>query len=301
MTPTAVVFGGAGFIGRHLTQRLLNEGVEVWVVDSLLTGTRLEAQPNLHFLQQDILDLPGLKTSLPHHVDWVYHLAFPTGKCSRERNTQFLDVVTEGMLNVLDYCLWAEAKLMYGSSISVYGLAQTQPIHETHPLAPILLYGANKCLAEQYIGVYVQTKGLEAAILRISDVFGPYDLRANAVNLFISASLEGRPIEIRGDGQQIRTFSFVEDIAEGLARARHIQSEERIFNLGGCQSLRVLELAKQIMDATKKHVPFIFKPEGQDMRNYIIDSTRFRMAVGEFEGVGIGRGLEKTVLFRLGL
>jgi nucleoside-diphosphate-sugar epimerase len=301
MTPTAVVFGGAGFIGRHLTQRLLNEGVEVWVVDSLMTGTPLEPQAHLHFLPLDILDFHSMKSRLPSQVNWVYHLAFPTAKCSRERNAQFLEVVTEGMLNVLDYCLGAEARLVYGSSISVYGLAQTQPITESHPLCPILLYGAHKCLAEQYIGVYVQTKSLDATILRISDVFGPYDLRANAVNLFISASLECRSIEIRGDGQQIRTFSFVEDVAEGLSRARHIQSEERIFNLGGCHSLSVLELATQIMDATKNHVPLIFKPEGQDMRNYIIDSSRFRMAVGEFEREGVGRGLEKTVLFRLGL
>ncbi len=298
MKQKAVVFGGAGFIGRHVTAKLLASGLEVWVCDSLITGSPLAPHAELHFLPLDILDKVSLANMLPSRVDFVYHLAFPTSKCNRERETQFLALATEGMLNVLDYCVKADAFLMYGSSISVYGLAQTDRIHEGQPLRPLLLYGANKCLAEHYMAVYAQTKALRYCIFRISDVFGPHDLRRNAVNLFIDASLNGSPIEIKGNGAQLRTFTYVEDIAEGLSKARNIQKGEGIFNLGGGQAISVLELAEQIMQRTGNQVPLVFQPEGQDNRNYIIDSSRFLAEVGPFEHIGIFQGLEKTIHHR---
>ena len=189
-----LVFGGAGFIGNAIVKKLITHGHTVAIADNLISGDlkNIETLPTKNY----IIDITN-KTSfsqIDFNPDIVIHLAFPTPLCDRKIQNQFENIASTGMLNVLEYTKNSCNKIIYGSSISVYGIPDKLPITERNKISPLLIYGANKYLCELYLKCYNAQFGLQYNILRISDTFGEFDKRKNAINNFLKSFIKNNNI-----------------------------------------------------------------------------------------------------------
>ncbi len=290
-----IVFGGAGFIGNALMRLLHLRGHSVACADNFITGIRDNLLPEFPSFFVDISDPSSFK-KIDFNPDVVIHLAFPTSLCDRNIKNQFELIASSGMLNILEFTKQTCNKLIYGSSISVYGITHDIVITEETPVNPVLLYGANKYLGELYTRSFHQQFGLQFNILRISDTFGERDLRKNAINNFIKAFIENTPIIVNGDGRQLRTFTYVDDMANAIALSL-ARLTNTTYNIAAENAISVNALLEKLKYLFKTDKPIHFKPENKDERNYVFDCSRFRRDFGDFELTGIDKGLKKTIEF----
>ena len=174
-----IVFGGAGFIGNEVIKVLIKEKYNVVSVDNFISSKASNlasiAGRNYNF---DITDYKNFD-QIDFDPDIIIHLAFPTPLCNRKRENQFESIASIGTLNILEYTSKTCRRLIYGSSISVYGMPESPLISENTKIDPILVYGAHKFLGELYVKIYSYNHGLSYNTLRISDTFGPNDNRKN--------------------------------------------------------------------------------------------------------------------------
>ena len=250
----ALVTGCAGFIGSHLTQRLLRDGVEVTGIDGFLDNYDVaEKKRNL----QDIGSHPGFtfhSAMLQEQrwkewldgVDVVYHLAALPG-VRTSWGAAFADYVSHNILatqGLLEACLKLSKPpvIVASSSSSVYGTMQAGRTDEKAPLQPISPYGVTKQSMEQICQVYVKAYGLPVSMLRYFTVYGPRQRPDMAFHRFLLQMLKGGPIAIYGDGQQSRDFTFVSDAVEAnVLAARHAQPGD-VFNIGGEREIKLIDV-----------------------------------------------------------
>ncbi len=220
-----VVTGGAGFIGSHLTEQLLQEGHSVTVVDNLKTGKseNVPEHPRLKILLKNILDCQPEDFTQPIHG--IAHLA-ATPSVTQSWNAPLAAHHNNlsAMMAVLLLCQALNIpKLVFASSAAVYGNKTQLPISEEEQTAPISPYGLQKLVSEQYANLFAQKLGISFIALRLFNVFGPRQ-DANSpysgvISLFIKAMQEGLPLTIYGDGKQTRDFIFVQDVAAAFVKA----------------------------------------------------------------------------------
>lgn len=247
----AIVTGGAGFIGSHLVERLLEENFQVTVVDNLTTGkhSNLTHHPHLNFLQKDILDCTEADFSPP--IDAIIHLA-----AIASVNRSWLQPL-EAHRNNLSATLAAIAlcktlsipKLIFASSAAVYGNPIQLPIAESHPTQPLSPYGLQKLCSEQYINLFAQQYNFAAINLRFFNAFGlkqnPNSPYSGVISIFINRMRQGLPITIFGDGNQTRDFIYVKDISKALYQALvkpRLPGSSLTCNLGGAGNISLLDL-----------------------------------------------------------
>lgn len=288
-----IVFGGAGFIGNSVVKKLLNQGHEVASVDNLISGD-LNNFENLDVINYCIDITNKEMFDLINFVpDLVIHLAFPTPLCNRDVQKQFEEIATTGMLNILEYTRKNCNKIIYASSISVYGIPEVLPITEDNIISPILIYGANKYMNELYLKSYSSEYNLSYTILRISDTFGEFDKRNNAINNFIKGCLKLEHLNINGDGNQIRTYTYVEDIANAfLLSIENIRNQ--VFNVASKTHISINNLIKVIENEVGNSSVVIYN-KGIDQRDYIFECNKFIKEFGEFETIGFERGVSNLV------
>mgnify|MGYP001051195653 FL=1 len=247
----ALVTGGAGFIGSHLVERLLEMENEVVCLDSLSTYyTGKEdnikeclPQKRFHFVRGDILDTPSLLAAAAG-CEFVFHLAAQPGvRYSLEHPEEVTRVNVEGTINVLEASRRIDAKrLIFASSSSVYGVPRYLPINEDHPTEPLSPYGASKLCAEEFCRSYSRLHGIDVAILRYFAAYGPRQRPDMAIRKFVSAVLDGTSPTIFGTGDQTRDFTYVDDIVAGtLLAASASSANSTILNLGSGRSVKVSE------------------------------------------------------------
>ncbi|MGE5406674.1 MAG: NAD-dependent epimerase/dehydratase family protein [Methanosarcina sp.] len=290
-----IVFGGAGFIGSALIKNLANKGHAVACADNLITGKRENLPSGIPFFNIDITDIAGFDR-IEFDPDLIINLAFPTSLCDRKPENQFGEVTSTGMLNVLEYTRKTCNRIVYGSSISVYGEASRNPIIEESPVKPILIYGANKYLGELYTRAYHEQYGTLFNIIRISDTFGENDLRRNAINNFIKSLITGSEITITGDGEQLRTYTYVDDMAEAIALAVMKQNNE-VYNAAANKAISINTLLEKLNSLAGMNKNALYRTEMKDSRNYVFDNSKFVNAFGEFEKTGLDEGLRRTMIF----
>lgn len=288
-----LVFGGAGFIGSTLMKLLYSKGHSVACADNFLTGNKDNLISECLFFNVDICELSSFE-KINFMPDVVVHLAFPASLCDRKARNQYENIASSGMLNVLEYTRGTCNRIIYGSSISVYGEFSDMPITEETKVNPILLYGANKYLGELYVRCYQQQFGMQYNILRISDTFGERDRRKNAVNNFIKSFLNGSQIIVNGDGEQLRTYTYVGDVANAIGLSVN-SLKNNTYNVAAEKSISVNNLLEKLEFLLKVKKFVHFQPKRKDKRNYVFNSSKFKRDFGNFELTGIDEGLRRTI------
>jgi UDP-glucose 4-epimerase len=251
-----LVTGGAGFIGSHLVDRLVDADHDVIVLDDFSTGrarnlSRSQRRPNFRLVRADIRNIPSSFVKRLKRVDRVVHLAALTSVQESIRNpASTTDVNVVGTLNVLEAARALKVeRVVFASSAAVYGTPRTFPIAENASISPISPYGASKAASELYLGSFEENHGIEAVSLRIFNVYGPRQTPgqyAGVISIFAKRALKEQPLEIFGDGSQTRDFIYVSDVVDATLAALEKNLRNRVFNIASGHETSILELARTI-------------------------------------------------------
>lgn len=261
----ALITGGAGFVGSHLSERLLDHGWEVYVLDDVSTGSlqniaHLRSNPNFHLVIESVLS-PSVVSELVHKCDVVYHLAAAVGvRLIVEQPVHTLLTNIQGTETVLEYCSRFGKRVLIASTSEVYGdHREEKPLEESArrvygpTTARRWAYADSKAIDEFLALAYHDERDLDCVIARLFNTVGPRQTGQYGMVIprFVSAALAGQPLEIYGDGTQTRCFCHVNDTVralEGLMDATELKGE--IYNVGSMERVSILQLARRIMEAT---------------------------------------------------
>ncbi len=305
----AVVTGGAGFIGSHIVENLLEKNYRVSVLDNLSTGRTSNIENwakdgEIEFIQGSITNPRILKKAFAG-ADYVFHeAAIPSVPKSVKRPRPSHDANATGTLNVLIAARDAGVKkVVYASSSSVYGDTPTLPKVETMAPNPLSPYAVSKLAAEYYCTVFTGVYGLPTACLRYFNVYGPRQdpnsPYAAVIPIFLRLLEKGESPVIYGDGEQTRDFTFVKDVAEANVRAAE-SSATGVFNLGNHQRTTLNELTGKLIEITgHTDIKPVYKdPRPGDIKHSLADISRAK-AFGYDPQYGIDEGLKETCAYFL--
>jgi UDP-glucose 4-epimerase len=260
-----VVTGGAGFIGSHVTERLLGAGHDVFVVDDLSTGHRSNVADAATFYETDIRDDRLATIFADVQPEAVCHLAAQMSvRISIDEPRRDAAINVEGTINLLEAAIaTSRPKIIYASTGgAIYGEPQYLPCDEQHPIVPMSHYGISKHTVEHYLELYASLYDLDYTALRLPNVYGPRqdpNGEAGVVSIFAGLMLAGSPISIFGDGRQERDFVFVSDVARAFEAAL-TQGPRMSINLGSGRGTSVLEIRDELETLLGRRAETIFQP-----------------------------------------
>jgi dTDP-glucose 4,6-dehydratase len=300
----AVVTGGAGFLGSHLCERLLAEGIAVVAVDNLITGKRENVA---HLLDRGDFRLVLHDVSKPITVDdeihYVLHFASPASPIDYlELPIQTLKVGSLGTHNSLGLAKAKRARYLLASTSEVYGDPLVHPQPESYwgnvnPVGPRGVYDEAKRFAEAMTMAYHRVHGLETRIVRIFNTYGPR-MRPNdgrVVPAFIQQSLLGEPLTVFGDGGQTRSFCYVDDLVDGIFRLL-MSDDAQPTNIGNPHEMTILEFAERIRSLVGSSSPIDFRPlPVDDPKTRRPDIAKARRVLGWEPKVPLDDGLARTI------
>ncbi|MFA6597388.1 MAG: UDP-glucuronic acid decarboxylase family protein [Ignavibacteriaceae bacterium] len=269
---TAVVTGGAGFLGSHLCDRLLLEGMKVICIDNLLTGnlnniSHLFGNENFSFLKHDITNF----IFVPGNVDYILHFASPASPIDYLKlPIQTLKVGSLGTHKVLGLAKEKKARILLASTSEVYGDPEIHPQEETYwgnvnPIGPRGVYDEAKRFAEAITMAYHRYHGVETRIVRIFNTYGPR-MRLDdgrALPAFVGQALRGQDITVFGDGSQTRSFCYVSDLVEGIYRLL-LSDEVDPVNIGNPSEITIKQFAEEVLKIMDSKSKIIYQPLPQD-------------------------------------
>ncbi len=306
-----LITGAAGFLGSHLCDRLLAEGHEVIGMDNFLTGSpdnlaHLAGEPRFSFYRHDVSQY----IFVPGKVDAVLHFASPASPNSDSPYgypnlpIQTLKAGSLGTHNTLGVAKAHQARYLLASTSEVYGDPLEHPQKETYwghvdPLGPRSVYDEAKRFAEALTMAYHRTHGLDTRIVRIFNTYGPR-MRLDdgrALPNFLLQALRGEPLTIYGDGQQTRSFCYVDDLIEGIVRLLFSDVHEPV-NIGNPVETTILEFAELINRLTGNRAGLVFLPDkrlGSDPQRRQPDITRARSLLGWEPKISLEEGLARTI------
>jgi dTDP-glucose 4,6-dehydratase len=303
---TAVVTGGAGFLGSHLTDRLLSEGYRVIGIDNFVTGSKenirhLEGNPDYAFQQQDVSN----HFEVEGPVDIIFHFASPASPIDYlEIPIQTLKVGSLGTHNALGLAKAKGAALLLASTSECYGDPLVHPQTEEYwgnvnPIGPRGCYDEAKRFAEAMTMAYHRAHKLDTKIVRIFNTYGPrMRLKdGRVVPAFIGEALKNEPISVFGDGSQTRSFCYVSDLIDGIYRLSKGDFHEPV-NIGNPVELTIKEFAERIIRITGSKSTLSFQPlPTDDPKQRKPDITRARQRLGWEPVVNLEEGLAKTIAY----
>jgi len=305
----ALVAGGAGFLGSHLCERLLQDGATVTCVDNLITGSRanvehLVSHPRFTFIEHDVtrpLDFTG---------DVIAHLASPASpnpwspKSYLAHPLETALANSEGTRQLLDLAYRNRATFLFASTSEVYGDPLEHPQREsywgnTNPIGIRSCYDESKRFGESLAMAYVRARDVDARIVRIFNTYGPRCDPADGrvIPNFINQALTGRPITIYGDGTQTRSLCYVSDLVEGLFLAMTCsQAKHEVINLGNPEEHTVLEYARLVRDLCESRSDVLFEPlPADDPTRRQPDIAKARRLLDWSPHVPLRDGLRQTI------
>ena len=309
-----MVTGGLGFIGSNLARRLVNIGARVLVVDSLFAdyGGNLF---NIHGIENqitvkvvDVRDEPAMDV-LVRDCDTIFNLAGQVSHIDSMTDPYTdLEINCRAQLSMLEACRKYNpaVRVVFAGTRQVYGRPDRLPVDETHLVRPVDINGVNKAAGEYYHLLYNNVFGVRACSLRLTNVYGPRQLirhnRQGFIGWFIRLALEGREIQIFGDGSQLRDFVYVDDAAEAFLRAGATdRCDGEVFNVGGDEPISHRDLVNLLVAAAGSgSVRFVeWPPEKKriDIGSFYSDSTRFRHTTGWQPTVALREGFERTLAY----
>ena len=302
--PTSLVTGGAGFLGSHLCDYLMDRGHRVICVDNLETGSlkninHVSEEANFRFLLLDITD----HYEIDEPVDFVFHMASPASPIDYARlPLHTLKVGAYGTHNSLGLAKAKRARFLLASTSEVYGDPLVHPQPESYwgnvnPIGPRGVYDEAKRYAEALTMAYNRQQGVDTAIVRIFNTFGPR-MRANdgrAIPAFLSQALSNRPLTVFGDGSQTRSFCYVDDLIRGLVLLAESDVHDPV-NIGNPNEMSLLEMAETVIEltGTKSEIVYEALPE-DDPKIRQPDIARARQVLGWEPEVEVREGLQRTI------
>ncbi len=300
---TCAVTGGAGFLGSHLCEHLLGKGHRVICLDNLETGSLQNIEhirdPSFEFRNVDITE----RVDLPEEVDFIYHLASPASPIDYLRlPLHTLKVGSYGTHHMLGVAKFKRARFLLASTSEVYGDPQVHPQTEEYwghvnPIGPRGVYDEAKRYAEALSMAYHRQQGVDTAIVRIFNTYGPrmrpHDGRA--IPTFLRQALQDRPLTVFGDGSQTRSFCYVDDLIRGIVALA--ESDVHLpVNIGNPDEFTLLELAKTVVEATESRSEIVNEPlPVDDPQQRRPDISRARDLLDWEPQVDLREGLRKTI------
>lgn len=299
-----LVTGGAGFLGSHLCDRLLDGGHEVLCVDNLFTGTKrniehLSGNPRFEFMRHDVT------FPLFVEVDEIYNLACPASPVHYQHDpVQTTKTSVHGAINMLGLAKRLNCKIFQASTSEVYGDPHVHPQREDYwgnvnPIGPRSCYDEGKRCAETLFFDYHRQHGLQIKVARIFNTYGPrmHHADGRVVSNFVVQALTGEPISIYGDGEQTRSFCYVDDLIEGFIRL--MESDETVtgpVNLGNPNEFTMLELASKVLAITGSSSRLDSHPLPQDdPKQRQPDISLARNVLGWEPHTQLDEGLARTI------
>lgn len=301
-----LVTGGAGFLGSHLCERLLQDGNDVICVDNLYTGSKgnirhLMTNPYFEFIRHDVTE------PLYVEVDQIYNLACPASPVHYQSNpVKTTKTSVYGALNMLGLAKRVHARILQASTSEVYGDPEIHPQPESYrgcvnPIGIRSCYDEGKRVAETLFFDYKRMHNIEIKVMRIFNTYGPRmnPLDGRVVSNFIVQALKGEDITIYGDGSQTRSFCYVDDLIEGMVRLMASPAEfTGPCNLGNPGEFTIKQLAEKIIEKTGSKSKLIYQPLPADdplQRKPVIDLAKEHL--GWEPKVMLDEGLDKTIAY----
>jgi UDP-glucose 4-epimerase len=296
-----LVTGGAGFIGSHLVDRLIQEGHEVVVVDNLSTGKRRNLNRAARFFKLDIQSWRLERVFRNERPNLVMHLAAQMDVRKSVEDPIFdAQVNVLGMLNILQQAIkYGVQKVVFSSSGgAIYGEQEIYPAPESHVMRPLSPYGISKLCGEQYLSYYQRVNGLQIVSLRYANVYGPRqdpDGEAGVVAIFIQKLLNNEQAIVNGNGRQTRDFVYVEDVVEANLAVMG-QEIQGTYNVGTGEETSINDLLRILVRHTNSTCKEVHGPakNGEQTRS-VIDSSKLRQELSWESRTELSEGLKRTV------
>jgi len=298
-----LVTGGSGFLGSHLSERLLDLGHEVLVADNFYTGSKANVS---HLLENPNFDLIRHDVTFPLYVevDGIFNLACPASPVHYQRNpVQTFKTSVHGAINMLGLAKRTGARFLQASTSEIYGDPTISPQTEEYwgnvnPIGIRSCYDEGKRAAETLTFDYHRQFGLDIRVARIFNTYGPRMAPddGRVVSNFIVQALQGRPLTVYGDGLQTRSFCYVSDLIEGLVRLFFTEEIHEPINLGNPAPVNMKELAQQVISLTGSNskIEYLGLPQ-DDPKQREPNISRAKSLLGWAPNVDRGDGLRKTV------
>ncbi|MBR2273131.1 MAG: SDR family oxidoreductase [Fibrobacter sp.] len=300
-----LVTGGAGFLGSHLCERLLNDGHEVICLDNYFTGRlmnvdHLRDNHRFELIRHDVTEPILLE------VDRIFNLACPASPIHYQFNpVKTIKTSVMGAINMLGMAKRVKARILQASTSEVYGDPAVHPQTEDYwgnvnPIGIRSCYDEGKRVAETLFMDYHRQNNVDIRIVRIFNTYGPRMLMndGRVVSNFIVQALKGEDITIYGDGSQTRSFCYVDDLIEGFVR---MMNQDKIIgpvNIGNPGEFTMLELAKEVLDLTGSKSKIVYKPlPGDDPKMRRPNIELAKSALGWEPTIPLRQGLEKTIVY----
>ena len=302
-TQKVLVTGGAGFIGSHMVDQLVNKGYAVRVIDNLSTGSLTNIKPlvengKIDFVKGDIRDTSLVKQTIKD-VDVVFHFAAITSVPFSVENPQVTyETNVAGTLNLLASCARQKvSKFIFISSCAVYGEPKYLPVDEKHPKCPISPYAESKLAAENYCLGFHERQLCCSIVLRLFNVYGPrqgLNEYSGVITRFIERAKKKMPLVVYGDGSQTRDFVNVHDVVDAvLASMEKREAEGEVFNIGSGKPTSINELAKTVLGLSGINTAISYEPPRVgDIKNSYADISRAQKLLGYQPKFSLTKGLE---------
>lgn len=305
MTPITLITGGAGFIGSHLCERLVDAGEEVICLDNFYTGNKDNIR---HLLNKPNFELIRHNVWLPIYleVDRIYNLACPASPIHYQNDpVSTVKTAILGAINMLGLAKRRQARILQSSTSEVYGDPQCHPQQESYwghvnPIGPRACYDEGKRCAETLFFDYHRQHHVDIRVARLFNTYGPrmHPNDGRVVSNFICQALAGQAITIYGEGQQTRSFCYVDDLLDGLMAFMAQDSAIGPLNLGNPAEYTILELAETVLKLTNSQSKLIFKnlpPDDPTMRQP--DISRAKALLNWQPKVNLEDGLKETIAY----
>jgi Nucleoside-diphosphate-sugar epimerases len=301
-----LVTGGAGFIGSHIIERLLQQQQDVICLDNFdpYYDPMIKNQNISPFFQTerfslingDILDKKLLHEILLNDVDVIFHDAAQAGvTISTENPSKSHEINATGTLNLLEAAVKGNVKrFIYASSSSVYGTVKYLPFDEDHPTHPVSPYGVSKLMAEHYCRLFEELYGLESVALRYFTVYGPRMRPDLAINIFTRQALKNEPLTIFGRGDRTRDFTYIDDIID--ANMICLKKGLGIYNIGGGHRVSIQELAEKIIELTGSSSSILHTDTKKgDAEHTYANTEKARLELGWTPKTSLNQGLKRYI------
>jgi nucleoside-diphosphate-sugar epimerase len=307
-----LITGGMGFIGSNLAKKLVNLNNQVTIIDSLIPEyggnprNIEEIKDKISVNLSDIRDENSICEIVKNH-DYLFNLAGQTSHLdSMENPFTDLDINAKAQLSILEACRKnnPEIRIVFASTRQIYGKPRYLPVDEKHPRHPVDVNGINKIAGEQYHILYQEVYGIASSVLRLTNTYGPRmrirDARQTFLGIWIRKLLEGKSIQVFGDGKQHRDYNYVEDVLDALLiAATDKNAVGNVYNLGAPDPLSLEDTAKimcrEIEGSDYQMIPFPEDRKAIDVGDFICDYSAFRDQFGWEPKISFEDGIQRSL------